>query len=92
MCHAGTEPPCYIHRYVNPYVYVAMGTVMSNALTMLRDKARLMRRTDEHKALEEALVVNLQKLENEYNCKRQELINQFYKDAEQLTLTPMVNE
>lgn len=65
---------------------------MSHSLTMLRDKARQARKTDEHKALEEQLFINLQKLEDEYNCKRQEMINNFYKDAEQLTLTPMVNE
>lgn len=87
MCHADTEPPCYIHRYVNPYVYIAIGIDMSTSLTTLRDKARQLRKTDELKALEHKLSVSVTELETEYNLKRQALIEQFYKDAEQLTLT-----
>ena len=65
---------------------------MSTSLTTLRDKARQARKTDELKALEHKLSDAVSALEHEYNLKRQALIEQFYKDAEQLTLTPMVNE
>lgn len=60
---------------------------MSTSLTTLRDKARQLRKTDELKALEHKLSVSVTELETEYNLKRQALIEQFYKDAEQLTLT-----
>ena len=64
---------------------------MTNTLTMLRDRARLMRKTDDLKALEHKLSVSVSALEYEYYVKRQELINQFYKDVEELTLTKTEN-
>lgn len=59
----------------------------TTTLTMLRDSARLLRKTDELKALEQELSIKVNDLENEYNLKRQALINKFYEDVKELTLT-----
>ena len=60
---------------------------MSASLTTLRDRARQLRMTDTLKALEVELAIKVNALETEYNIKRQALIDKFYCDAEQLTLT-----
>lgn len=60
---------------------------MSDSLTTMRDRARHMDKTDALKALEHKLSVAVSALEYEYYVKRQALIDQFYNDAKELTLT-----